>query len=311
MKYQLALRSLSFLFLLSSCNSNPVPTRTEAVAVATAVERGDLVVTSFTNDSVVLFDPEGNFKKVLYQIPTALDSIGGMAWLEDTSEILLSIEGTPDRIEAISAVTGLVRTFYNNSTFFTGTTLAVAQLRNSGDVIVSEGATIERFSNRGIRESYGAIWPTSVHANSSQLVSLSTGNWLSCSSTAGLRVLPDSTTALAMISTATGPVGATATFGCGELSNGKIAVAWKGAAADHIYLYSPTLTGGTSIHSTVPSILVDPRGMAVGENDEIYVTDGTRNVVVEFDQLGNHVREFGNAFLQSPRNVLAIPAFTP
>jgi hypothetical protein len=53
----------------------------------------------------------------------------------------------------------------------------------------------------------------------------------------------------------------------------------------------------------------DPRGIAIGENDEIYVAEGTRNVIVELDTLGNVIREFGNAYLQSPRALIVIPAF--
>ncbi len=307
MKYLSLPGALIFLIFSASCLvSDPKATSTQL-----SIGRGDVVVSSLTNDSIAVFDADGTFKKILYQIPTAADAIGAIAWLEDTSEILVAVDGTPDRIEAISAVTGATRTFYNNVTFFTGTLTSLVQLKTSTDVIATEGATIERFSARGIRESYGAIWPTSAHANSQHLVGLSTGNWLSCSSTAGLRISPDSVTALAAVATATGPAGATASFGCGELSNGKIVVGWNGAAADHVYVYSATLTGGTSILSTAPAILGDPRGIAVGENDEIYVVDGTRNVVVELDASGNHVREFGSSVLQAPRHVLVVPSFRP
>lgn len=275
------------------------------------VTRGDLAVVSYNSDSVVIFDEDGNLKRVLYQVPTSADNIGGMGWNPETNEILISIDGTPDRIEAISVSTGISRNFYNNTTYFTGTSLAVAQLPTSGDIIVSEGATIERFTTGGTRKAIGAIWPTSVHANSQQIVGLSTGNWLSCSSSAGLRISPDSTTSLTAVATATGPAGATATYGCNELSSGNIVVAWNGAAADYIYTYSASLTGATVLVDNNQSLLQNPYGVAINENDEIYVADATRNVVVKFDSSGTVIKEFGNSILNSPRSIMVIPSLTP
>ncbi len=166
---------------------------------------------------------------------------------------------------------------------------------------MSEGPTIERFSVNGIRETWTTIWPTSVHLNTQQLVGLSNGKWLSCSSTAGLRVTPDSTTSLTATATVTSLIAATtATYGW-------IVVGWNGTT-DTIQTYTSTLTGATTLISNT-AVFGDPRGIAIGENDEIYVAEGTRNVIVELDTLGNVIREFGNAYLQSPRALIVIPAF--
>ncbi len=147
-----------------------------------------------------------------------------------------------------------------------------------------------------------------VHLNTQQLVGLSNGKWLSCSSTAGLRVTPDSTTSLTATATVTSLITATtATYGCGELSDGTIVVGWNGTT-DTIQTYTSTLTGATTLISNA-AVFGDPRGIAIGENDEIYVAEGTRNVIVELDTLGNVVREFGNSYLQSPRALIVIPAF--
>lgn len=275
------------------------------------VTRGDLVVTSFTSDSLVVFDGKGKFKKILLQLSNPVgDAISAIHWLPETNEILMAIDGTPDRIEAYSVETGRIRNFYNNITYFTGTPLGITQLQNSRDILVSEGATIERFSISGTRETWGAFWPSSVHASAQQLVGLSNGSWLSCSSTAGLRIFPDSTASFTASATATGAIAATtASFGCGELSNGTIIVGWNGTS-DAIQSYSSTLTGVATVFPNNPSVLADPRGIAIGENNEIYVTDATRNVVVEIDHAtGERIREFGNAYLQSPRSIIVIPDF--
>jgi hypothetical protein len=299
---------LFLLCFLTSClvKDDPKPTYSELM-----VARGDLVVTSFTNDSLVVFSSNGTFKKVLYQLPNAVsDSISTISWLPETNEILMAIEGTPDRVDAFSVVTGNVRNFYINTTYLTGTILGITQLKNSSDILVSEGTTVERFSSNGTRETWTTIWPSNVHANNQQLVGLSTGRWLSCSSTVGVRIYPDSTTAMAVVSSVTGAIAATtASFGCGELSDGRIVVAWNGTN-DALQVYSATLTGVQTMFANNPAVLADPRGLAIGENDEIYVTDGTRNVVVEIDPATNEkVREFGNQYLQSPRSILIIPDF--
>jgi len=266
-------------------------------------------VASFTSDSLVVFGADGTFKRVLYQLPNTVgDAIAGVAWLEETNEILISVDGTPDRVDALSVLTGSVRIFYTNTTYFTGTPLGITQLNTSGDVIVSEGATIERFSYNGIRETWTTIWPTNVHANAQQIVGLANGNFLSCSSTAGLRITPDSTTVLTAVATATSAIVATTTsYGCNELSDGTIVVAWNGTS-DAIQTYSSTLTGATTLISNA-AVFSDPRGIAIGESDEIYVTDATRNMVVELDSSGNVIREFGNSYLQSPRAIMVVPAF--
>lgn len=269
------------------------------------------MVTSFNSDSLIVFNSEGVFQRVLYQLPNTVgDAIGGIAWLPDTNEILIAVDGTPDRVDALSVVNGTVRTFYNNTTYFTGTPLGIATLPNSSDVIVTEGATIERFSNKGIRETWTTIWPTNVHANSQQLVGLSTGNWMSCSSTAtpAIRISPDSTTNLTAVYTvASGIAGTTASYGCAELSDGRIVIGFNGTT-DTLRIYNSTLASNTLLISNA-AVFGDPRGIAIGENDEIYVADATRNVIVELDLDGNVVREFGNSYLQSPRTLIVIPDF--
>ena len=299
-------RSLLLLPLLSSCLVDEKPKATSSELL---VARGDVVVSTLNTDSIIVFDKDGNVKRVLYQFPTA-DAIGEMAWLPSTNEILVSINGTPDRIDAISVETGAVRSFYSNTSFFTGTPAGVAYLKTSGDVIATEGATIERFSNLGLRETFGAIWPTNVHANSTQIVGLQDGNWLSCSSSQGVRIYPDNfTTALTVVASVTGPVGSTTAQGCNELSDGRIVVSWAGGAADYVYLYSSTLTSPTILVNNNQSLLSNPYGIAVNEDDEIYVVDGTRNVVVKMDSSGTVIKEFGNSILNAPRNILVIPAF--
>jgi hypothetical protein len=296
------------LFSLSACliDKDPLETRSQTMLV----EPGDIVVVSFLTDTLLVYGRNGTLKRSLYQLEVAADTINGIAWSSSTNEILLSIDGTPDRIEAFSVVTGRVRNFYNNILYFAGAPGAIAQLRDSRDIIASEGATIERFSATGIREVHTGVWPSNIIANTTQISSLSSGNWLACSTAAGVAIIPDSTTSLSAIATVTGPAGATVAQGCAELSNGNIVVSWAGAS-DFIYTYDSSLGNGTAIVDNVQSTFQDPRGIAIGENDEIYVADAARNRIVQLDATGEVIREFGGGVLNQPRHILVVPQFRP
>lgn len=303
-----SLKTLLNLLLLSSLSACLIKEDPKATHSELLVTKGNVVVSSVTSDSLVAFNEDGDFVKIIYQLPNTADAISSLAWLPDTNEILISINGTPDRIEALNVQTGAVRNFYNNTTYYTGTPAAIGVLKNSGDVISSEGATIERFSASGLREVWTTIWPTNVHANSQQIVGLANGNWLSCSSSAGMRISPDSTTNLAAVaSVASAIAGTTATYGCAEMSDGSIVVAWNGTT-DSVQTYSSTLTGPTTIYSDTVA-LGNPRGLAVNDNDEIYVSDATRNVIIHLDSSGTVIREFGFGYLQAPGAILVIPDF--
>lgn len=304
-------QSLSILILLFSLSSCLVDDKVKATYSDLYLTRGDIIVVSLNADSVVAFSSDGTFKKNIYQTTIATEAIGGLGWNADTNEILITNNGTPDRIDAVSVINGSVRTFYSNTGFYTGTPLGIMQLP-SGEIISSEGTTIERFTPSGVRQVYGTIWPTStgIHQNSQQMRALSTGNWLSCSSTQGVRIFPDSTTSLTSVATVSAPTGATAAYGCDELSDGTIVVSWSGGS-DFITTYSATLTSPTNIVNNVASTLSNPQGLAVGENDEIYVADGTLNVVVQLDKSGNVIKTFGQGVLNAPRAIMVVPTFSP
>ncbi|MES2529235.1 MAG: hypothetical protein V4598_19265 [Bdellovibrionota bacterium] len=299
------------LLLLTSCLMDEKPKETNSQLL---VSRGDIVAVSFNTDSLVAFNANGTLKSVLYTLPNTADSIGGIGWLDSTNEILIAVDGAPDRIDAISIVTGTARNFYLNTTNFTGTMLGIAQLKGaSTDVIATEGTTLERFNSSGIRRTNGANWPLTIaapHTNHQQIIGLSTGNWLSCSgtATATTRITTAAfTTAPTLVSTVTAPAGTTLAQGCNELSDGRVIVAWAGAATDIITLYSSTLTGGVNIVNNIQSTFADPRNVAIGEYDEIYIPDATRNMIVQIDTAGTVVREFGNSVLNSPRGLLVVP----
>ena len=309
------IQTILYLFtltMLTACLTDSKPKATNSDLLVT---RGDLIVVSFNTDSLVVFDSQGKLKRVLYTLANpAGDSIGGIGWLADTNEVLIAVDGTPDRIEAISIVTGLARNFYLNTANFTGTMIGIAQLKGaSTDVIATEGTTLERFNAAGIRRTNGANWPLTIaapHTNHQQIIGLSTGNWLSCSgtATATTRITTAAfTTAPTQVASVTAPAGTTLAQGCNELSDGRIVVSWAGAATDIITVYSSTLTAGVNIVNNIQSTFSDPRNVAVGEYDEIYIPDATRNMIVQIDDTGTVIKEFGNSVLNSPRAIMVVP----
>lgn len=289
------------LLLVSACllQEDPKPTSSNLL-----VQTGDLVVVSFTNDTLVVFDSKGNLKRTLYTLANTAESITGITWLSSSNEILISIDGGTDRIEAISIIDGTSRYFYLNTTYYTGTLLGIGEI--NGDIVANETATLERFNSNGIRKT-GTAWPGAV-PSVQKAMTLANGDWLSCSSTAGLRVNPDSMTSIAATSSLASQGGIAASWGCGQLSNGRIVASWNGAS-DYVYSYNETLADPVALVDNVASTLSDPRGVGIGPDDEIYVADATGNKIVQLDADGEVIRVFGTNVLQGPRHVLVVPEF--
>lgn len=159
--------------------------------------------------------------------------------MHSTNEILVAVEGTPDRVEAVSLRDASKRVLYANAQL-TGTIRNVTQLFDSRSLLVSETNSLERFNEVGLREAYGTapvIWPSAVMGTTLQDVkALSDGGWVGASSTntIGVRKFPDSIAVFAASATALPPAGTTSAHGVAELANGQILVSWEGAATDYL-----------------------------------------------------------------------------
>ncbi len=267
------------------------------------------MVASLVTDSVYQFDSNGTFKRILYRLPLVAETIGALGWSDSTNELLVAIDGTPDRVVAISTIDGSAREVIKNAGL-TGTIRAVTQLKDSRDYIVSEGATIERFNEYGQRLTFGAVWPSSVHANAQTFVGLDDGNWLSCSSSLGVRIFADTTTAIPTVATLAAPAGTTGSYGCAASPSGTIAVSWFNGTTDYLSVYNSTLGSETHIVNNNQGILGDPRGVGIMRNGDIVVADYTKDYVLRVTSSGTQVGIIGQGIMDAPYAVLVVPEFS-
>ena len=300
--------TLIALFFLVSCL--PVPEKSKATLSSNYVGIDDILVASQVTDSIYQFNSKGEFIRILYRLNLVTETIGALGWAHSTNEILVAIDGTPDRVIAISTVDGSARTVLSDASY-TGTNRSVTQLINSRDIISSEGTTVERFNEYGQRLTYTGVWPYSGHANSQNMIGLENGSWLSCSSSAGVQIFADQVTAFTATSTVTGPAGATAAYGCAVTPSGRVIVSWAGASEDYLSSYSSTLTGQTHLVNNNQGILADPRGVGVMRNGDIVVADYTKDYLLRVNSSGTQVGIIGLGIMDGPYSVLVIPEFTP
>ena len=303
MKTQLKILFFNLLILIGlfSCIKNPKESLSSDGAL---MQPGDLIVTSITADSVLLLDEDGNYKKLLLDLPNNLDTPYGIDWNPYTNEIVVSVNGSPDRIIGISAFDGSVRevvrnTAYNGNTFG----LAVTAL---GGYIAIESNNLEKFTATGARINDGTFPKTNIMTNLSQIRSLAAGGFVLCSyGTDRVRTYNDLATQ--QNEKQSGIAGTTNAYGCAESPDGTIAAAWDGTT-DTIALYSSDLS--TEIMTFADSsYLSAPRGVTVKSNGNILAADSGYEWIVEISPTGEFVRTLGSGLISDPYQVLEIPEY--
>ncbi len=301
MKYLLSLVTLLFISSCIEKQDSPVTYSKYLMSP------GDLVVTNGGingNKSVVLLDSNGNFKATLIDLLPA-ESPMGLAWKDDTREVLITVDSTADRVLGVSAYDGSVDDFINDIGNLTGTLYGIAVLAD-GTVKISETSNVENYSAGGVRIVAGA-WPKALMTTGSNLNPHSAGGFVYCSSGTDQVRIYDAAGVQTATTTGSGIGGTTDTFGCFELSDGTVAVAWNGTT-DTIQIRSSNLSTTVASFSNT-SIMGNPRGIAEATNGNILIVDLTANHIVEITKAGSLVRTFAGSHLSSPVDILVIPDY--
>jgi hypothetical protein len=299
---------LLILYFCSSCL--PLPEESDPTSSSLFVSPGDILVSSVTLDTVFVLDSEGIYKRILWRTTRTTEVINGLGWMHSTNEILIAVDGTPDRIVAVSVVDGRERVIIND-TNLNGTVRGVTQLYNSRDIISSKGTSLERFNEYSIRQTFAGVWPSSAIANSTSILALENGNWISTSLANGVRLFPDSVSAFTPVAQATAPANTAASYGVAQTSNGGFVVSWEGSTADYLSLYNSDLSFNRHIIDNNQGLLIAPRGVAVKPNGNFLVADQTRQYIVEVTPSGQVIKLIGQGFLNTPYALLIVPNFSP
>lgn len=286
------------LVFLASCVEEPIETTSTFL-----IQPGDVVVTNITNDSVVLLDSTGNYKQVLYDVQNNIEAPYGVGWKSDTQEVMVSVDGA-DRVMAISAVDGTVRTLIQTSQL-NGSIRGVAQLTD-GSIIVAESHSIEKFDTNGNRITVG--FPVTGGINNVENVyPKADGGFIVCSRVGDV-VRTYAADGTMENSTASGIGGTTDGYGCTELSDGRIATSWSGTT-DTVAIYD-SLLGSTSATYNDTAYVPSPRGLAQLANGNIIVSDASYHHLVEIDpDTGDFVGIFSGYSLSTPNQLYVIPDY--
>ncbi|WP_372655135.1 hypothetical protein [Halobacteriovorax sp.] len=297
-KFKKNLFTLLTTVLLLSCNQDPIPTTSSFV-----VTPGDIVVSNITNDSVVLYSSDGDFKRVLYDVQNNAEVPYGVGWKHDTLEVMVAVDGS-DRVMGISAIDGSTRTIIQSASL-SGSIRGVTQLVD-GSILIAESNGVEKFTTDGVRVTDG--FPINGGINNVENVfAKSDGGFIVCAR-GGDVVRTYQSDGTMDDSTASGIGGTTDGYGCTELDDGNIVTAWSGGT-DTIAFYDSGLNdAGYSYNdsSTLPS----PRGVAQLENGNIIAADATYHHLVEIDSTtGEFVGILASSGLSTPNQIVVIPDF--
>ncbi len=261
---------------------------------------GDIVVSNGASDSILLLDPDGFYKALLFNADNTSESPGGVTYNTDTNEVVFVVDGA-DRLAAVS-LTDLTYRNVVTSTLLSGVLRGITQLIN-GDYLIIESNVIERYTADGFPA--GSPWPRSgLQTNPNGISARAAGGFVMCSyGTDVVRTYDDSGTQIATASS--GIAGTTDAYACTELSNGNIAVAWSGTT-DTIQIRSPDLSTVIASYSNT-SILGDPEGIAEDNDGNLLITDGTFHHIVVIDSSANFVTIKANSVLNLPRWLFVVP----
>lgn len=291
------------LLLFSGCNSS---SDSPVTFTNYLIEPGDLVVTNSGNKTVVLLDENGTYKATLLDLAQA-ETPTGIAFNSTSKELLITVDGTADRVIGISAYNGTRSDFINDIANLSGTLYGITQL-TQGDIVIAETSAIERYSSSGDRVTSGG-WPKTggvIMTTLSQFTALSDGSFLACASgTDQARIYSNTGTQVAT-SGVSGIAGTTDMFGCTVLADGTFAVAWNGTT-DTIQFRASNLTTVTASY-TNSTLLANPRGIAQKANGNIVVVDQTANHIVEITTAGALVNTYGDA-INTPISIFVVPDF--
>lgn len=293
-------------FFLGCKKEDSIPTTSNQTYL---VRPGDIVVVNGASRSLILLDSNGGYKTVLYDLDNIAESIYDVAFKSDTNEIIFTVNGSP-RVGAVSVVDGSYRTLIADANL-AGALKGITQLKN-GDILVSEVNNIERFTTNGVRRTSvsGVTWPNTLGGTSTtaeQLYATADGGFVVCSSGSDNVKRYTQNAVIVGPAVVSGIAATTDAFGCIELADGKIAMAFNGTT-DTIRTVSASMTGIATIYSDL-AVLASPRTLTQALNGNILIVDSVYNQIVEITTSGSFVRTLGGSLIGTPNAVFSVPNY--
>lgn len=266
------------------------------------IEASDIIVSNSGHDAVIVLNSDGSYKNIALNVNNIAESVYGIAWDRVNNRLLVAVDGA-DRVMAIDPVDCSSSNFILDGNL-SGATLKGLTVLDNGDVLIVEGATVERFTDQGMRITTGG-WPKSLQSGGTGISAKSSGGFVHCSTTTDVvRTYDDSGTQVATKSS--GITNAIDAMDCIELANGNIAVTWNGTGNDTVAIYNSDFTSTVATYTDI-SFLVNPGGIAETLDGDILITDKTNHYIVKLNSDGTYSGIIGDGVLNIPEFIVVVP----
>lgn len=285
----------------------------------TRAEPGDLIIisggtvaataTPFPLHKIALFTKTGEFKRFLYETPSATEFLYGAAIDPITQDLVFTTENV-DRLQRIDLATNTLLPDVNDANL-NGTTMRDVAILADGSRLVAESATvIEKFSAAGVRA--GAPFPITVPTAINSLRVISGDRFVVTFTTN-----PDQprmySAAGALIGTFANPPCTTSCdpFDVLELRDGRFVVSAR--ATNALYLHAPNRSYLGVLYSNT-SLMQGPSALAQLENGNVLACNTTFNTCEELALSGNTATRVGTkafidnaSVMRQPMKVITVP----
>lgn len=264
---------------------------------------GDIIVSNSGSGSVLAFESNGTFRRVVFSTNPVSEKPYGLAWNSSTQEIIIAV-GT-SRVMAVNMSDCTERTLVSD-TNLSGALRGIAVLTGA-DLLIAEANNVERFtpaSPTWTRITAGG-WPRALQTTPTMIAPMSNGGFVHCST--GTDVVRTYNSAGTQVATrASGIATTTDANGCIEMSNGNIATVWNGTT-DTVSIYDSTLTTSLFTFSDLAN-LGNPGGIAQRANGNLLITERTNHLLMEITATGSYVGTLAaGSVLSTPEYILVVP----
>lgn len=304
MKIKKLLFCVFSLLLLSSCVSED-----DLIELKTShylsIKSGDILVMSVTNRSVVQLDKDGNYLDTLYVAPIG-STLRALTWDNQTKSVLIGVLASTSRIISISSLDKSEKIISLDTNLTTG----LAGLIKTSDneyIFAATGNSIRKLNSLGVYKAAGGFPITSGLGGTLGQISLTNdGSLLGCSQSSGFVRIFNSSGVLIQSSAGSGIAGTTSAYGCLEMADGKIAIAWNGTT-DTIGIYDRNNLDSALYTYSDTSILTSPRALAINSNNNILAIDNTNHLITEISPTGKFIRTIGEGLFTAATHLISIP----
>jgi len=317
------LRLLILLSCLLAFSCNDQANLLIAASGTSGIDSGDIIIVSggtvnrtttpFPLHRIALFSRTGNFKRFLYESPSATEFLWGGDIDPVTGDLVFGLENI-DRTQKIDLSSEQVLTDILDSNL-SGTTIRDVTVLSDGSRLIAESPTvIEKYSAAGVRAS--APFPLTIPTAINSIKRISGDRWIVAFNGTNdqPRVYNNAGTLVGTFASATGFCTTNCDpFEVQELSDGRFLVTSQIANNGSVLLYNANFSFAARAYQNL-EILRTPSSITTLKNGNYLICCTTYNTCEEFSLSGNTLTRVGNqsfianpSLVRQPTKVVVVP----